>query len=120
MERSAIQVMVTRGKSQRQIAKELGRSRTTIARVLQEPVEQSPTKRRRRSKVESFRTQIDQGIGEGLSNTRILELARADAVQPYRGGRTVFGEFVRRMRQEFAQQQAARDVPMRFEGLPAE
>jgi IS30 family transposase len=57
MERRAIQVMVKRGKSQRQIAKELGRSRTTIARVLQEPVEQSPTKRRRRSKVDSFRTQ---------------------------------------------------------------
>jgi len=120
MERSAIQVMVKRGKSQRQIAKELGRSRTTIARVLQEPVEQPPTKRRRRSKVESYRSHIERGIGEGLSTVRILELARADSAQPYQGGRTVFGEFVRRVRQEVVKQQAARDVPIRFEGLPAE
>jgi len=120
MERSAVQVMVKRGKSQRQIAKELGRSRTTIARVLQEPVEQPPTKRRRRSKVESYRTQIEQGIAEGLSTVRILEAARADPEQPYRGGRTVFGAFVRRIRQELAQRQAARDVPIRFEGMPAE
>jgi IS30 family transposase len=47
MERSAIQVMAKRGKSIRRIAAELGRSRTTIARVLREPVEQPPPKRRR-------------------------------------------------------------------------
>ena len=120
MERSAIQVMAKRGKSQRQIAKDLGRSRTTIARVLNEPVEQHPTKRRRRSKVESYRPQIEHGIGDGLTAVRILELARADPVQPYRGGRTVFGELVRRIRQELAQQQATREVPIRFEDLPAE
>jgi transposase len=120
MERGAIRVMVKRGKSQRQIAKELGRSRTTIARVLQEPVEPPPAKRRRRSKVESYRGQIERGISEGLSNIRILELARADPAQPYQGGRTVFSEFARRIRQELARQQAARDVPIRFEGLPAE
>ena len=47
-------------------------------------------------------------------------MARADAAQPYIGGRTVFGDLVRRVRRELAQQQAARDVPVRFEGLPAE
>lgn len=120
MERSAIQVMAKRGKSIRQIAAELGRSPTTIARVLKEPVDKPPPKRRRQSKVESYRRQIDQGIGAGLSNVRILEMARADAAQPYRGGRTVFDDLVRRVRQEVAQQQAARDVPVRFEGLPAE
>jgi transposase len=120
MERSTVQVMVKRGKSQRQIARELGRSRTTIARVLQEPVEQPPPKRRRRSKVESYRSQIEQGISDGLSNVRMLELARADPEQPYRGGRTVFSEFARRLRRELAQQQAVRDIPIRFEGLPAE
>ena len=39
MERGAVQVMVKRGKSQRQIARELGRSRTTIARVLPAPAQ---------------------------------------------------------------------------------
>ena len=120
MERSAIQVMAKRGKSQRQIAQELGRSRTTIARVLKEPVEQAPTKRRRRSKVEGSRPQIERWIEEGLSTVRMVELVRADPAQPYTGGRTVFGDLVRRGRRELAQQQAAKDVPVRFEGVPAE
>jgi transposase len=120
MERSAIQVMAKRGKSIRQIAAELGRSPTTIARALKEPVDQHPSKRRRRSNVETYRPQIERGIGEGLSNVRILELARSDPAQPYQGGRTVFDDLVRRVRRELTQQQAARDVPVRFEGLPAE
>jgi transposase len=120
MERSAIQVMAKRGKSIRRIAAELGRSPTTIARVLKEPVDRPPPRRRRRSQVESYRLQIEQGIGEGLSNIRILEKVRSDAAQPYRGGRTVFDDLVRRVRRELAQQQATRDVPVRFEGLPAE
>jgi transposase len=120
MERSAIQVMAKRGKSIRQIAADLGRSPTTIARVLKEPVDKPPPRRRRRPKVEIYRPQIEQGIGEGLSNIRILEVARADPVQPYRGGRTVFDDLVRRVRRELAQQQAVREVPIRFEGLPAE
>jgi transposase len=120
MERSAIQVMAKRGKSIRQIATELGRSPTTIARVLKEPVDQHPSKRRRRSNVEGYRPQIERWIEDGLSIVRMVELARADPVQPYQGGYTVFGDLVRRVRRELAQQQAARDVPVRFEGLPAE
>lgn len=120
MERSAIQVMAKRGKSIRQIATELGRSPTTIARVLKEPVDQHPSKRRRRSNVESYRPQIERWIGEELSIVRMVELARADPVQPYRGGRTVFGDLVRRIRRELAHQHASRAVPIRFEGLPAE
>ena len=45
MERSAIKVLAKRGRSQRQIAKELGHSRVTIRRVLREPVDQQPAKR---------------------------------------------------------------------------
>ena len=120
MERSAIHVMAKRGKSVRQIAAELGRSPTTIARVLHEPVDKPPPKRRRRSKVEAYRPQIEAGIGEGLSNVRILERARADLEQPYRGGRTIFDNLVRQIRRERAREQAVRDVPIRFEGVPAE
>ena len=43
MERSTIHVMAKRGKSIRQIAGELGRSPTTIARVLHEPADKPPT-----------------------------------------------------------------------------
>ena len=50
----------------------------------------------------------------------MLELARADPERPYTGSRSQFGAMVRRQRQEGEQQQAAAEVPLRFEGLPAE
>src|SRR3954452_18530292 len=120
MERSTIHLLAKRGKSIRQIATELGRSPTTIARVLHEPVDQTPAPRRRRSQVDSHRDQIVHGIEQGLSNIRILEIARADPERSYTGGRTVFDDLIRRLRRELAHEQAIADVPIRFEGLPAE
>jgi transposase len=120
MERSTIHLLAKRGKSIRQIAAELGRSPTTIARVLHEPVDQAPSPRQRHSLADPYRPQIEHWIGQGLSNIRMLELARADPEQPYPGGRTVFDDLVRRIRRELAQVQATADVPIRFEGLPAE
>ena len=120
MERSAIHLLAKRGKSQRQIAEELGRNRRTIARVLREPVEQQPAKRYRRSKVDPYRAQIVAGLAAGLTATRMLELARSDATRAYCGGDNVFRTMVRRIRQEQQQQHAASDVPIRFEGLPGE
>ncbi len=120
MERSAIHLLAKRGKSQRQIAEELGRNRRTIARVLREPVEQRPAKRYRRSKVDPYRAQITAWLAAGLTAARMLELAREDAARPYQGGDNVFRSMVRRIRQEQQQQHAASDVPIRFEGLPGE
>ncbi len=120
MERSAIHLLAKRGKSQRQIAAELGRNRRTVARVLREPVDHQPAKRYRRSKVDPYRPQIARWIGEGLTAARMLELAREVPERPYRGGDNVFRSMVRRMRQEQQQQHAAADVPIRFEGLPGE
>lgn len=118
MERSTIQVLAKRGKSQRQIAKELGRSRTTIARVLTEAVDRQPAPRQRPSQVDPYRPQIEQWVRDGLSIVRMLELVRADPDRPYTGGRSVFNDMVRRIRLEIAR--ADTDVPVRFEGLPAE
>src|SRR5919199_2704344 len=98
MERSTIQLLAKRGKSQRQIAKELGRSRTTIQRVLQAPVTQVPARRQRASQVDPFRPQIEHWLQQGLSTVRMLELARSDPDHPYPGGRSVFNEMVRRVR----------------------
>ena len=112
--------MAKRGRSIRQIAAELGRSPTTIERVLREPVDKPPTRRRRSSQTDGYRVQIEQWLADGLSNVRMLELARADPERPYQGGRTIFDDLVRRVRREVAQRQAARDVPIRFEGLPGE
>jgi transposase len=120
MERSAIHVLAKRGKSVRQIAQETGRSPTTIARVLREPVDRPPPKRQRRSQVDPYRPQIERWIAQGLTAVRMLELARSDPVRPYTGSRSQFGAIVRRMRQEQHHQQAVADVPLRFEGLPAE
>ncbi len=118
MERSTIQVLAKRGKSQRQIAKELGHSRATVARALQEPVDTTPARRHRASKVDPYRLQIEHWLKDGLSIVRMLELARADPDQPFTGGRSVFNDMVRRIREEVAR--ASVDVPIRFEGLPAE
>jgi len=120
MERSAMHLLAKRGKSQRQIAEELGRNRRTIARVLREPVDRAPAKRYRRSKVDPYRAQIVAGLAAGLTAARMLELAREDAARPYRGGDNVFRSMVRRIRREQQQQQAAADVPIRFAGLPGE
>ncbi len=120
MERSAVQLLSKRGKSIRQIAAELGRSPTTIARVLKEPVDQLPSPRHRQSKLDPYRAQIEGWLRQGLTAVRMLELARGDPEMPYTGSRSHFGEYVRRVRQEQQQQQAASDVPIRFEGLPGE
>jgi hypothetical protein len=47
MERSTIYLLSKRGTSQRQIARELGYSRVTVARVLSEPPDRPPTRRQR-------------------------------------------------------------------------
>ena len=82
MERSTIHLLAKRGKSQRQIAEELGRNRRTIARALQEPIEQAPAKRHRRSIVDPYRLQIERWVREGLTAERMLELVRTDPEQP--------------------------------------
>src|SRR5260370_10513099 len=115
MERSAIHVMAKRGKSIRQSAEDLGHSRTAIARVRHEAVDRAGAARRRGSQVDPYRTQIAQWLREGLSVVRMLELARADAAQPYGGSRSQFGEMVRRLRDVRAQEQAVADVPIRCE-----
>jgi transposase len=120
MERSTIQLLAKRGKSQRQIAEELGRNRRTIARVLREPVERQPAARQRQSHVDPYRPQIEHWVREGLTAVRMLELARADPAQPYTGGHSVFRGYVRKVRLEQQQHRAASAVPLRFEGLPAE
>ena len=120
MERSAMHLLAKRGKSLRQIATELGHSPTTVARALRESVDRQPTKRRRRSQVDVYRADINRWLAQGLTATKMLAMVRADVERPYTGSRSVFGEVVRRVRQERTQQLAVADVPFRFEGLPGE
>lgn len=120
MERSGIHLLHKRGKSQRQIARELGVDRETVARVLKEGVVAAPLHRHRGSIVDGYREQIARWVKEGLSAARMLELARADREQPYGGGHSVFRVAVQQERLRQHQEQAIVDVPVRFEGLPGE
>jgi hypothetical protein len=90
MDRSGIHLLHKRGKSLRAIAAELGHSKTTIARALSEPVDQQPAHRARVSLVDPWRDQIAEWLRQGLSGVRMLELARDDLEQPYRGGDSVW------------------------------
>jgi transposase len=118
MERSTIHLLAKRGQSQRAIARELGISRITVARVLEEPIDRHPASRHRTSAVDLYRTQIEGWLQDGISIVRMFELARADEAQPFLGGRSTFSDRVRQIRAELAKAQA--DVPLRFEGLPGE
>jgi transposase len=120
MERSTIHLLHKRGKSQRAIAAELGRSRTTVARALSERVDRQPGSRRRPSQVDPWREQIAAWLRQGLSGVRMMELAREDPEHPYLGCGSVWRTAVRRERLVLQHEQAVADVPIRFEGLPGE
>jgi len=98
MERSAIHLLRKRGKSLRAIAAELGHSKTTVARALSEPVDQPPSRRQRVSLVDPWRSQIAEWLRQGLSGVRMLELARDDPEQPFRGCDSVWRAAVRQER----------------------
>jgi transposase len=120
MERSTIHLLHKRGKSQREIASELGRSRSAVARALSEPVDRQSSVRRRKSSVDAFREQIAEWLKQGLSGVRMMELARDDPDHPYGGCGSVWRAAVRRERLSGLHEQAVADVPIRFEGLPGE
>ena len=119
MERSTIHLLHKRGKSQREIASELGRSRSAVARALSEPVNRQSSGRRRKSSVDAFREQIAEWLKQGLSGVRMMELAREDPDHPYGGCGSVWRAAVRRERLSGLHEQAVADVPIRFEACRA-
>lgn len=71
-------------KRTKQIATELERSPTTITRMLREPVDRPLPPRRRVSKVDLYRPQIETEFNVGRSAVRILERARGLGADRYR------------------------------------
>ena len=118
MDRSAVHALAKRGQSQRSIARQMGVSRNTVAQVLAEPVDRRFRSRSRPSAADLYRAQIEEWLRQGLSVVRMLEKVRRDPERPYRGGRSAFGERVRKIRGELERQSG--DVSIRFEGLPGE
>jgi transposase len=119
MERSTIYYLKKKGWTNTQIAEFTGHHRDTIARVLREPVERQPAPRERHSAIEVFDAAITSWLADGLNSTRMLELARAHPEHPYQGGNTAFYTYVRKRRRA-AGKRTARDVAVRFEGMPGE
>jgi transposase len=119
MERSTIVYLKKKGWSNSQIAGFTGHHRDTIARVLREPVDRTPAPRERQSAIAVFDEEITQRLAQGLSSTRMVELARQHPEHPYQGGNTAFFTYVRRRRRQLGQW-TPRDAAVRFEGLPGE
>lgn len=119
MERSTILYLKKKGWNNSQIAEFTGHHRDTIARVLKEPVEQQPAPRERHSAIEVYDPEITQWLTEGLTATRMLELAHEHPTHPYQGGNTAFYTYVRERRRQQGVL-TKRDVAVRFEGLPGE
>src|SRR5260221_7637196 len=117
MDRSTVHLLHKRGKSLRQIASELGRSKNTVARALSEPVDRQPSGRRRKSSVDVFREQIVEWLEQGLSGVRMMELAREDPEHPYGGCGSVWRAAVRRERLSLLHEQAVADVPISLRGF---
>src|SRR5260370_12317676 len=118
MERSTVHLLHKRGKSLRQIASELGRSKNTVARALSEPVDRQPSGRRRKSSVDAFREQIAEWLKQGLSGVRMMELAREDPEHPYGGWGSVWRAAGRREGLGLLREPAVADLPVLFVGCP--
>lgn len=118
MERATIYYLKQKGWSNVQIAEFTGHHRDTVAKVLKEPVDQRPKQRDRRSALDVFQAQISAWLDEPLPVIRMLEQARSDLDHPYQGSETAFYDYVRKLRR--ARKPSAREVALRFEGMPGE
>jgi len=109
------------GLGTRQIAKQVGRSRHSVRRVLASAGRLSTARKPKRrapkaSKLDPFREQIKEKVGKGLTTTRILRELRE---QGYTGGRSILGRYVRSQRAPLAPRKS-RKVTRRFETEPGE
>ncbi len=118
MDRSTIHYLKQKGWTNTQIAQLTGHHRDTVAQVLREPLDKAPTPRDRTSSVSVYDDRIRVWIEEDVPVTRMLELARADTNNPYKGGPTAFFDYVRKLRRKGGA--LPPDLALRFEGLAGE
>jgi len=118
MERSTVKLLKKRGNSNAEIARKLGRDRETIGRVLKEPTDKTYQRPERGSLVDPFGEKIQQWIQEDIPVTVMLEKAKKDEQNPYRGGRSIFYQRVKQIRKDL--RTTKQKATWRFEGLPGE
>jgi transposase len=118
MDRSTIHYLHQKGWSKSDIAAFVGHHRDTIARVLQEPIDQQPAPRQRPSAIAVFQPQIETWLTQQWSVQRMLEEARQHPEHPYTGSPAAFYDYVRPLKQ--ARKTRPSQIPIGFDGLPGE
>ncbi len=118
MARTAIKYHRKRGDNPTVIAQKVQHDPRTVKRVLEEPSDKVQNRPNRESSVAVYKEQIEGWLEQKLQIKRMLELATEDQKQPYQGRPTAFYDYVRKLKK--ARESQARQVQMRFEGLPAE
>ncbi|MBS3789193.1 IS21 family transposase [Candidatus Bipolaricaulota bacterium] len=117
VERSYIKLLGKNGVSQKEIARRTNHTRKTIRRVLKEPTDKEYRRKDMGSIVDKYVEDIKRWIKQDLTVKRMLEKAREDEDKPYQGGKTIFYDRVKKIREEM---EAAEDAVVRFETLPGE
>jgi len=117
VERSYIKLLDKNGVTQKEIARRTDHTRKTIRRVLKEPTDKEYRRKDMGSIVDKYVEDIRRWIKEDITVKRMLEKAREDKNKLYQGGKTVFYDRVKKIREEM---EAAEDAVVRFETLPGE
>jgi len=118
MERITIKVLKKKGYTNTAIAAALGRDRKTVSKALDASVDESYHRSPMGSKVDEYSRLITVWIVHKIPVKRMLELARSLDDNPYQGGKSVFYEKVRQIRQDVEKQ--SKDSLVCFDSLPAE
>jgi transposase len=118
VERSAIKLLKKRGNTDTEIARALGRDRKTVKQALLEPADKELKRPKRGSVIDPYEDKILEWIQEGIPVTVMLERIKKDQEEPYQGGKSIFYQRVKHMRQE--QKMTKQKAIWTYEGLPGE
>jgi len=117
VERSYIKLLDKNDVTQKEIARRTDHTRKTVRRILKEPTDKEYRRKDMGSIVDKYVEDIKRWIKEGLTVKRMLEKAREDEDKPYQGGKTVFYDRVKEIREKL---ESGEDAVVRFETLPGE
>ena len=117
VERSYIKLLDKNDVTQKEIARRTDHTRKTIRRILKEPTDKEYRRKDMGSIVDKYVEDIKRWIKQDLTVKRMLEKAREDEDIPYQGGKTVFYDRVKEIREELENRE---DAVVRFETLPGE
>ncbi len=89
-----------RGNTDTQIARALSRDRKTVKRALLQTADKTFSREKRVSLVDCYEVDILLWISEQIPVAVMLERVRKDSTNPYQGGKSIFYQRVRLIRQE--------------------